>query len=79
MNMLWARIPEREEERRQKEDPFPITANLRTPTMAGGLFAMDRLYFKELGEYDEGMGVWGGENMELSFRWVCGQVLCVGW
>ena len=43
MNMLWAPIPKREKERRQKEDPYPITANLRTASMAGGLFAMNRL------------------------------------
>lgn len=29
---------------------------------------MDRNYFLELGAYDPGLLVWGGENFELSFK-----------
>jgi len=29
---------------------------------------MDRSYFFELGAYDDGLLIWGGENFELSFK-----------
>jgi len=48
-------------------DPFP------SPTMIGCAFAVDRQFFFEVGGYDEGMVIWGGENIEQSIRtWMCG-------
>ncbi|KAI5642082.1 glycosyl transferase family 2 domain-containing protein [Phthorimaea operculella] len=72
LNFRWYRVPEREMARRGGDR----TAPLRTPTMAGGLFAIDRDYFYKIGSYDEGMDIWGGENLEMSFRvWQCGGTL----
>lgn len=58
------RVPAREMERRHHDK----TAPLRSPTMAGGLFSIDKTFFYEIGSYDEGMDIWGGENLEMSFR-----------
>ena len=57
-------------------EPFQVrktrkpTDPAKTATMAGGLFAIQRDFFWEIGGYDKGMSGWGGENLELSFRLV---------
>ena len=59
----WHAIPEHEKKRRQHSaDPA------YSPTMAGGLFSIDRAFFQKLGTYDDGFDIWGGENLELSFK-----------
>lgn len=68
MHFTWENIPDFELKRR-KSRVEPI----RSPTMAGGLLAVDRKFFFHIGAYDSGMDIWGGENLEMSFRvWQCG-------
>ncbi|XP_014664992.1 PREDICTED: polypeptide N-acetylgalactosaminyltransferase 13-like [Priapulus caudatus] len=68
LHFTWLPIPlEAIRKRVHSTDPVP------SPTMSGGFLAINRLYFFELGAYDSMMEIWGGENLELSFRaWMCG-------
>lgn len=49
--------------------------NFRSPAMAGGLFAIDRDFFFEIGLYDDGLEIWGGENFELSYKVITVKIL----
>lgn len=67
----WHAVPQRERNRHQ-HPAEPV----HSPTMAGGLFAIDKAFFERLGTYDSGFDIWGGENLELSFKtWMCGGTL----
>uniref|UniRef100_A0A5F9C4U3 Polypeptide N-acetylgalactosaminyltransferase n=1 Tax=Oryctolagus cuniculus TaxID=9986 RepID=A0A5F9C4U3_RABIT len=64
----WEAVPAHEN-RRRKDETYPI----KSPTFAGGLFSISKSYFEHIGTYDNQMEIWGGENVEMSFRvWQCG-------
>ncbi|XP_061733614.1 polypeptide N-acetylgalactosaminyltransferase 17-like isoform X2 [Nerophis ophidion] len=67
---LWCMYMKAPKDWNDLKDP---TAPIRSPSMIGCSFVVDRVYFEELGLFDAGMNIYGGENVELGIRvWTCG-------
>ncbi|CAG5132427.1 unnamed protein product, partial [Candidula unifasciata] len=63
-NMVYRRLPVFQKD---ESVPHPV------PAMLGAAFAISRRWWEEIGRYDPGLEVWGGEQYEISFKsWMCG-------
>lgn len=40
----------------------------RSPVTIGTIFAIKTQFFRDIGEFDDGMVGWGGENLDLPLR-----------
>lgn len=68
MDYIWKYLPPSDADRASRFPANPI----QSPTALGCAMAIDRRFFFDLGAFDDGMFIWGGENIELSLRvWMC--------
>ena len=45
-----------------------ISLVFSSPVTIGTIFAIDKQFFEDIGSMDEGMQLWGGENIDLPVR-----------
>uniref|UniRef100_A0A7M5V2U5 Polypeptide N-acetylgalactosaminyltransferase n=1 Tax=Clytia hemisphaerica TaxID=252671 RepID=A0A7M5V2U5_9CNID len=69
MHFIWEPLLEKEMKEQKADSTHPIS----TPVIAGGVFAVQKQWFNQLGQYDSLLEIWGAENFEISFKtWMCG-------
>ena len=78
---VWMEIPAHEKDRMRQEardSGVPITTvPFRSAALVGCALAVQKQHFFDVGAFDEGMNVWGGENIELAMRnWMCHGRVC---
>ena len=61
-DLNYQQLPLLPETNPKTSDPYSI------PVMTGGIFLIRKDYFFELEGYDEGLVIWGAENLEMSFK-----------
>ena len=65
LNFKW-------EKRQSQEDDSNLNEPFISPSMPGGIFAIQSNWFYEIGSFDSKMETLGGENIDLSLRtWLC--------
>ncbi|XP_046847564.1 polypeptide N-acetylgalactosaminyltransferase 2-like [Xenia sp. Carnegie-2017] len=68
LHFKWDHLTPDQKNQRHHSPISPI----KTPMIAGGLFMVNKDFFRKIGKYDTMMDIWGGENFEISFRtWMC--------